>query len=273
MTRPGRDLLLLALGILPPLLLGVAWMRQTGVPAAVYGQNVAAAIAGAAIAGFTFRRRVSPAAGLAVTALALVLLLATLAAEGVQGVHRWIRIGPLSLHVASLVLPLVLVELDRLLRHARLAIALGVMLVATAILAMQPDASQATAFAGAGIVLLAIHRQRKGAAIAGMLALLTIAGLSFLRSDPLAPVPHVEEIAVRIAEQGLVWKAAVLIALALLIVPFAASASASLAVAVYLTLVIAASWWGNFPVPVMGYGMSPIIGYFAGWTWLWATRD
>lgn len=271
--RPGRDLLILALGILPALLLGVAWMREAGVPAGVYMQNLAAAVVGAAIAAYGLRRRVSPAGGLAIAAGAVVLLLATLVVAGVQGVHRWIRIGPLSIHPASLFLPLVLVELDRILRHARLAIAFGILLTVAAALAIQPDAGQATAFAGSGILLLAVHLKRRPAAIAGMLALLALASVSFLRSDPLAPVPHVEEIAVRIAQRGAAWAVAVVVALVLLIVPFVVRTagvpkSAGLAVAVYLALVIAASYWGNFPVPVVGYGMSPILGYFAGWTWL-----
>jgi cell division protein FtsW (lipid II flippase) len=232
-------------------------------------QNVAAAVAGAAIAVYGLRRRASSTFGLAIIVIAAVLLLATLIAGGVQGVHRWLRIGPLTLHAASLVIPLVLVELDRLLHHARLAIAFGIMLAVAAILAIQPDAGQATAFAGSGVLLLAAHWKRNRPAVAGMLALLiTLAGLSFLRSDPLAPVPHVEEIALRIAQKGAVWAIAVVIALALLIVPFVTRTAAGLAVAVYLALTIAASYWGHFPVSVLGYGMSPIIGYFAGWTWL-----
>jgi cell division protein FtsW (lipid II flippase) len=241
-------------------------------------QNVAAAVVGAAIAVYGLRRRASPTRGLAITIVAVVLLLATLAVEGVQGVHRWIRIGSLTIHVASLSIPLVLVELDRILRDARLAIAFAVLLTVAATLAMQPDAGQATAFAGAGILLLAVHWKRNRIAVAVMLALLTLAGLSFLRNDPLAPVPHVEEIASRIAQQGAAWAAAVVIALTLPIVPFVtrtnrASTSAGLAVAVYLALATAASYWGHFPVPVLGYGMSPIIGYFAGWAWLRATGD
>ncbi|HJQ37351.1 MAG TPA: hypothetical protein VKB93_09445 [Thermoanaerobaculia bacterium] len=267
MNRSRRDLLILALGVLPALLLGVAWMRQAGVPTVVYMQNVAAAVAGAVIAVYSPRRRVWP--------IALLLLLATLVVAGVQGVHRWIRIGPITIHMAFLVIPLVLVELDRLLRDARLAIASGTMLIVATILAIQPDAGQATAFAGASTLLLIVHWKRNPLAIAGMLALLiTLACLSFLRRDPLAPVPYVEEIAIRIAQQGAAWAIAVVIALILLIVPFVVrTTSAALAIAAYLALAIAASYWGHFPVPVLGYGMSPIIGYFAGWAWLRATRN
>lgn len=276
--RAGRDWLILAVGALPALLIGIAWMRAAGLPSGVYLQNAGAAIVGFAVALFGVRRRASAKPGLALIGVAVLLLLATLLAEGVEGVHRWIRIGPLRLHVASLFLPLVLVELDCLLRGGRRVIAFGILLTVAAILALQPDAGQATAFAGSGTVLLMAHRQRKGLAVAGMLALLTLAALSFWRSDPLAPVPHVEEIAVRIAGQGVAWALAVVVALALLIVPFIvrperAPASAGLAVAVYLALSIAASFWGHFPVPVLGYGMSPIIGYFAGWAWARARQE
>ena len=274
----GRDLLILALAALPSLSLGVVWMRQFGIPAAVYLQNVAAAVAGLLVAVYGHRRYASRRRGLAITGAAVVLLLATLMVEGVQSVHRWVRIGPLTFHVASLSIPLVLAELDRTLRAARLSLACGVILMIAAILAIQPDAGQATAFAGSSIVLLVLHVKRKRIAFAAILALLALAALSLLRADPLAPVPHVEEIAIRIAQQGPAWQVAAIGALALLIVPFvvptvAASASAQCAVAVYLALDIAASYWGNFPVPVLGYGMSPILGYFAGWTWLRASNE
>ncbi len=273
-----RELLILACGILPPLLLGVAWMRQTGIPAAVYMQNLVATIAGLALAAYGARRRASPALGVMLTVGAILLLLATLMSEGMQGVHRWIRVGPLAIHPASLAIPILLVELHRILLQARLAVAFGVMLTTAAVLAMQPDAGQATAFAGSCIVLLILEAKRKPLATAGMLALVLIAALSFSKSDPLAPVAHVEEIATRIAEQGTFWNACVVIALTLLVIPFVVRTPkvariAGLAVAVYVALVTSASYWGNFPVPVLGYGMSPIIGYFAGWTWLRAITN
>ncbi len=263
--RPGRDLSILALGALPALLLGVVWMRQTAVPPALYLQNVAAAIVGAVIAVASLRRRVSPRLGITITAISIVLLVATLATAGVQGVHRWFRIGLLNLHVAALLLPLVLVELDRLLRAARMSVAIGIMLTVAAILALQPDAGQATAFVGSCVVLLAMQGKPRWVAVATMLALLALAALSFLRNDPLDAVPYVEEIAIRIGQHGVIWQVAVAVALLLLIVPFARTRA--LAVAVYFALVIAASYWGNFPVPILGYGTSPILGYFAGWAW------
>jgi len=51
-------------------------------------QNVAAAIGGAALATFALRRRATPKTRVVVTGVAVLLLLATLIAEGVQGVHR-----------------------------------------------------------------------------------------------------------------------------------------------------------------------------------------
>jgi len=221
---------------------------------------------------------VPPITGLAVTALSVVLLLATLVARGRQGVHRWIQLGPLTFHVASLSLPLVLIELDRLLRYARFAIAIGAILTIAVILAVQPDAGQASAFAGSAIVLLICDRTRVSVTVTAALALIALAASALLRSDPLAPVPYVEEIAIRISHRGAAWEAAVVLALALLIVPFGVPMTrgrspAGLAVAVYLVLSIAASCWGNFPVPILGYGMSPIIGYFAGWAWLRSVVD
>jgi hypothetical protein len=39
---------------------------------------------------------------------------------------------------------------------------------------------------------------------------------------------------------------------------------AGLALAVYITITLLAPFVGSFPVPVMGYGVSPILGYLVG---------
>ena len=268
------EILTLLIASLPALLLGVAWMIHTNVPAFIPLQNVAAATIGLTVAVVATRRHVSNSGGLTLTTVLILLLLATLLDHGMNGVHRWLRAGPVRVHVASVVLPLILVELDRAFRRRDLRAALAAMFVVMTALVIQPDASEATSFAGASIVLLVMYLRRHGAAIGGIAGVLGLAGASLLRPDPLAPVPYVEEIAVRIARQGPAWQAMVIIVLLLLLVPFAlptVSRVAGAAIAIYFGLLIAASFWGVFPVPVLGYGTSPIIGYFAGWAWLRAT--
>jgi len=91
--------------------------------------------------------------------------------------------------------------------------------------------------------------------------------LSFVRPDALRPVAHVEEIVGIVTAKGPGWAVIATIALLLLPVPFFASwhrhrRSAALAMGVYVAMTLLAPAWGTFPVPVMGYGASPILGYF-----------
>ena len=43
--------------------------------------------------------------------------------------------------------------------------------------------------------------------------------------------------------------------------------SAHLAIAVYLVAICAAPFMGAYPVPMIGYGLSPILGYFVALAW------
>jgi hypothetical protein len=103
----------------------------------------------------------------------------------------------------------------------------------------------------------------------GVLSLLVIAGLSWLRRDPLGPVDHVERIVGLAANLGMGWAGAAVVALLLLPVPFllagrGIAGRAGLAVGVYAAITMVAAFVRSFPVPVMGYGVSPIIGYLVG---------
>ncbi len=66
------------------------------------------------------------------------------------------------------------------------------------------------------------------------------------------------------ASQGAALGAASLLALALLPISFLLNTKhqAGTALAVYTTGTIVAAWPGNYPVPVLGYGVSPILGYY-----------
>ena len=97
--------------------------------------------------------------------------------------------------------------------------------------------------------------------------LLAAATLSLTQNDRLPPVPHVEGILTLVASTGIPWAVLGLASLLLLPLPFFASFARSrnhvaLALGIYVAMTVLAPLWGTFPVPVMGYGASPILGYF-----------
>ncbi|HEX7239993.1 MAG TPA: hypothetical protein VF263_06980, partial [Longimicrobiaceae bacterium] len=135
------------------------------------------------------------------------------------------------------------------------------------VLFAQPDAAQATAFAAAAAVLL-LPRTGEARLAIRLVPLLALAGASWLRSDPLLEVPHVEGIVGLAAELGTGWGAAALASLLLLPVPFFtarrdADDRLPLALGAYLSVTLLAAAVGSFPVPVLGYGASPVLGYLA----------
>lgn len=146
---------------LPALALGVLLMRRHTVPSAVWGQNLAAGVFLLVICtGLLLLSPLPPRRRWwgAVAVPALGLLLATFADAGLEGVHRWVQVGPLHLHAGALCLPALILALGKALDFPRGALAgwlapLGGVGV-TCLLALQPDAAQATAFAGALLTLL-----------------------------------------------------------------------------------------------------------------------
>lgn len=260
--------LLYLLASVPALALGLLVMRASDVPAAMWGQNLAAWAVGVLLCLGVRRTRTSlpsPTGADLTALLAFGALVATLLAPGVDGVHRWVRLGPVRLHTAALLLPVLLVALERLARvrgwWIAALLAVGVVLT----LFLQPDAAQATAFAGAAGIVLLSGVGRGALRWIALLSLAAVAGLSWLRRDPLSPVPHVEGIVGLAARLGTGWAVAAAVSLLLLPVPFfLAGRRTGPALGVYVSLTIVAAFVGSFPVPVMGYGVSPILGYLVG---------
>ena len=255
---------------LPALAVGILVMRASGVPATAWGQNLVACVIGIVLCLILARPRSSgrgEAGLLAAAVLALGCLAATWLDPGVQDVHRWLRLGPVRLHVGALVLPVVLATLAGLERAGRRHVATLLAIATTLLLVLQPDAAQATAFAAGAVVLLLPRTRAEGHAWLRLVPLLALAGLSWLRRDPLAPVPHVEGIVGLAMEQGTGWGAAAVASMLLLPVPFFVARGQGdgrlgLALGTYVAVTILAPALGYFPVPVLGQGASPIIGYF-----------
>ena len=256
---------------LPALAVGILVMRASDVPASAWGQNLVACVIGILVCLALARPRSSrrgEAGLLAAGVLALGCLAATWLDPGVQDVHRWLRLGPVRLHVGALVLPVVLATLAGLERAGRRHVSTLLAIATALLLALQPDAAQATAFAAGAVVLLLPRERAEGHAWIRLVPLLALAGLSWLRRDPLAPVPHVEGIVGLAMGQGTGWGAAAVASLLLLPVPFFAARGQGgvrlgLALGAYVAVTILAPAFAHVPVPVLGQGASPIIGYFA----------
>jgi hypothetical protein len=179
-------------------------------------------------------------------------------APGVEGVHRWLGLGPVKIHVGAVLLPSLLVFLTDLDWAPSVAVAF----LTLTVLLLQPDAAQAASF-GAGWGVWIVMRRGRGAA-APIAATVILAGAAWLRHDPLEPVAYVEGIVGVAIGQGALWGATSLCALALLPVPFLFDREhrAGAALAAYMTAAVLAAWFGDYPVPVLGYGVSPVLGYY-----------
>jgi hypothetical protein len=180
--------------------------------------------------------------------------------------------GPRSLHInaAALFLPVLIVGLAtvRITRPLGVVIAL---LTATILLA-QPDASQLTAFAIAASILVArstVARRWKAFAflIAAVFAL-----YGWTRPDTLQPVREVEQIFAMCAAVSpiVAFLAGVALAAAAL-APLARSSpaghparDAAIALAAYFVAVSIVPFFGRFPVPLVGLGMSFPVGWWLG---------
>lgn len=200
-------------------------------------------------------------------------LIATLFASPVDGVHRWLDIGPLHINAAALFLPALIVGLAAvgIARPMGLAIAL---LTATILLA-QPDASQLTAFAIAASILVARSAPTTVAQRWKALALLIAAVFAiwgWMRPDALRPVAEVEQIFAMCAAvspilafiAGLALAAAALAPLARSSPTGHPARDAAIALSAYFVAVSIVPFFGWFPVPLVGLGMSFPVGWWFG---------
>jgi cell division protein FtsW (lipid II flippase) len=272
---------LVLIGVIPGGLSGLAIMALYGSPPAMLLMNFGAMVLGfvsgpwvssAMISGA--KRRSSIIAG-----AILILLTLTFFDAGLDGVHRWLRLGPLRLHPSALSLPLFLLQLVFLLAERRWIAMLVIFGLAMAVHVAQPDAGQATALAAAGLVIAAFRDQPLWSRIALVGMGILGAAATWLRPDPLLGIPMVEDIVPEAFAMHAGLGIAAVVALALL--PMSAFAFArrfeplhtgrvyGFALGVYFLASFVAVGVGEFPTPVLGFGASPMLGAIWGLALLW----
>lgn len=257
--------------LLFPVAVGTLVMHSGGAPSSRWGLHLVAALFGlvAHAAVVTLPPRSTARASYALAAAAVVTLAGTLAATGLDGVHRWYAIGALRLHPSALLTPMLVVLAGDLSRaHPPRAQALLAALQAVHL--AQPDAGQASA-TGAAALVISLTSFKGNARVVATLAHVACVGVAWAMPDPLPPAPFVEDIVARALALGLpAAVAAVLALVALVASPFVRPRSCDGigptegALAACFAASIIATTAGEFPVPLLGFGPSPVVGAFLG---------
>ncbi len=249
---------------LPAILVG-GWIAEAhGVSKSAYLPNLLALVLG--VVFFVLLRRASLETSAArLPTIAAILVLATLFAPGLEGVHRWLPLGPLRLHASSAFVPWAFVGLlsssSKTLRRTWVLLA-----TIQAIHVLQPDAGQASALAAGAAPLLLSSRRKNPGAVLVALVLVSLAAVTWLRRDPLPPVDHVERILFLAFAKGPSGVAMVVFGASVLLVPFVlrtSSRDVGAALVLYLAAAFVVTFFGNFPVPVFGAGAGPVLGWYA----------
>lgn len=261
--------------MLPSIFIGILAMISYGVPTIIWIQNIIIWLLGT-IFGCVYlirnKRKQLSNMNLSLTFFIIVFLLVLpFWFNGLDGVHRWISFGFIKINVASVFLPLLIIHLWKLSKNNNVLF-IGLTYFALILMLFQPDAGQVTAFASAIAIILWNKINSKMLRLLNLTLLAILVIISWLFLDDLEPVPYVEQIILLVADMGIVWLFLGVISLLLLIFSFyyyvKKTTIISISLGVYFLMTMIVTSFGNFPMPIMGYGTSPILGYLIAITWL-----
>jgi cell division protein FtsW (lipid II flippase) len=253
-----RALLLLVTGF--PVAASCAVLAVAGVGVSVWTAHVAYVVVACVLASLGLRVRVLRGE-LSVVAIPLILIGLTVPLMGdAVAPERWLTLGPFSVYAAPLVLPSLFVVCVKWFHEQRAFAAGPALIVASGLLACQPDASQALALLLAAAVLLVWYRAAvlETAVVLAVMVVLTV--WTFTRPDPLKPVPHVEGVFAVALEHSL-WLGLAVIAIAGLAFLAHRRHGWLAAVAAYYAVLFACSVAGLTPAPLIGFGAGPLLGF------------
>ena len=260
---------------IPAITIGAIAMYHNEIPTLIWAQNIFILVMAGFISSFAvsskFNMKRNSFSTISIL-ISLLLIILTFISPGIDGVHRWLSIGIIKFNVSMIVLPILIIELWKLSRIKGLSFTIIITIVVSTLLSIQPDASQLTGFAIPMMFMLCSKTDKKvlRLLIFGMLSILIV--LSWVFLDSLPPVTYVEGILSLLANMGLIWLILGVLSLIILPVPFILFPPKnlklpSICVGLYFIIILISTFFGNFPVPLMGYGISPIIGYFISITW------
>jgi cell division protein FtsW (lipid II flippase) len=258
----------------PAIFIGTLAMQSYGVTSSIWIQNIIIWILGTVLGSvFLIRTKEKKLSigNFSHTNIIIALLVLPFWFNDLDGVHRWLSFGPINLYIASIILPLLIIHLWKLALNNRERHVIGLTFITLVILLFHPDAGQLTAFACATAITLWKKICNRMIKLLSITLTATLCIVSWVFLDNLAPVPYVEHIIFLVADLGNVWFILGILSLILLLSPFffyGKKNIISLSLGVYFLMMMIVTLFGNFPMPIMGYGTSPVIGYLIAITWL-----
>ena len=261
----------------PSIIIGALIMQENDIPKSIWLQNIIVTILFTLLSFIMLKKtktnlNTKTKHYLQIVTIYLLLSL-TFFDSGIEGVHRWVTLGPISLYISSIFLPLLLIIIGSLLSKNQWWLSYIIVLTTSFLLVLQPDASAVTAFVISTFVLLLCKINRNRIRFVMLLIPLTFVIISWVYIDGLSPVSYVEDILFMAKDLGIIWFIVSLLSLLILIIPFLffppiKRKITSTSLGIYFFTIILITFVGHFPVILMGYGVSPIIGYFIAIIWL-----
>ncbi|MDD4974147.1 MAG: hypothetical protein PHY93_07330 [Bacteriovorax sp.] len=209
------------------------------------------------------------------TIVSILLLLSSFIFPGQINVHRWISISSLNINISMIVLPIILFGLNYFLQSKYFLYAIILFWVTALSLTYQPDAGQVTSFVLAALILFAINKSNLPLFLGVFFTAAIIFGMSWLRVDLLEPVEYVEEILYMIRSFGPIGYFAILVTAVFSFYPFVyistklrsnkennQGQALTMAFIVYLLSTFVVTEFGHYPVPLLGAGAAPVIGWY-----------
>ena len=224
MTKNKFKYFIILIVTLPAVIIGAIAMSMHNIPSIYIVLNIIYLLTGWLISCYAISKKAKTRKnrfyGVFIIILILVLYALTFMDSGLEGIHRWISPGPISLYISSIFAPILIIELWKLLESKNDLLAGVITVVAAIMLVLQPDASQLTAFAIPMILILFCKSKNRifSCFIISILIFLVITSWIFL--DSLTAVIYVEEIVGLVMDMGMIWFILGILSLILLPMPF-----------------------------------------------------
>ena len=265
-TEHNHRIVYPVLSILFPCILGIAGMIRENVSSVIWIQNVAFILLATIVCLCVLKLRMKFNYKIIVF-VSILLLGLTFIGPNIDGVHRWLRIPFFTLNIATIVIPITIVAFYRLIEEKQYVMSLIGTIVIAVFLFLQPDASQLLAFSLPMIVLLLKSKISKVITTSFSIVLLLLTLKSWIELDSLQPINYTEGILTMVYDTSIVLyiigiASLLWVPICFLVLCQKQSRNICVGITLYYWMMICATFVGNFPVPFMGYGLSPLMGCY-----------